>query len=171
MLEKLTKQPYWNCYLVLIFIITFLNSSGCQKNNPPEAITITISPTTVESGDSVSVIVSAIDPDEDSLIYTWSATSGSFNTIAGDSIVWIAPEVNAIDMDTITVQATDEHDAVITANVSITVVPQGGVWTTKSPMPTTRCGHAVVEVNGKIYAIGGLANQDSCTYYCSIVEV
>lgn len=157
-------------FSVLLFVILLLSSSGCHRNNPPEEITIVISRTAVESGDSVSVIVSVIDPDEDSLIYAWSSTGGSFNTTSGDSVVWIAPEVDEIDIHTITVKATDEHNAAITANVSITVVPQGGVWTIKSPIPTPRCGHAVVEVNGKIYAIGGFARQDTSYYYCPTVE-
>lgn len=167
--DQVRQHLCW--FSVLLFVILLLSSSGCHKNNPPEEITIAISRTAVESGDSVSVIVSVIDPDEDSLIYAWSSTGGSFNTTSGDSVIWIAPEVDEIDIDTITVKATDEHNATITANVSITVVPQGGVWTIKSPMPTSRCGHAVVEVNGKIYAIGGHASQDTFVYYCSFVEV
>ena len=39
---------------------------------------------------------------------------------------------------------------------------QVGTWTTKAPMPTPRSHLAVGEVNGILYAVGGMKNRPSC---------
>ena len=41
------------------------------------------------------------------------------------------------------------------ARPSFSVVPGGGSWTTKAPMPTARTGVATGVIEGKLYAVGG----------------
>jgi len=42
--------------------------------------------------------------------------------------------------------------------------PQNDVWGVGSPMPTPRCGLAVVVVNNQIYALGGVVSGDGSLY-------
>jgi N-acetylneuraminic acid mutarotase len=151
------------CFLSLVII-------HCAHNRPPGEITINISRTLVESKDSVIVKASALDPDGDSLIYKWSATGGSFNTTVKDSVIWIAPEVNELAEETLTVKVFDIHNDFLMANVTLTVIPEGGIWMTKAPMPTPRWGNVVVAVDGKVYVIGGYIDLDTTSIPTGIVE-
>src|SRR5690349_16296583 len=44
------------------------------------------------------------------------------------------------------------------------VFAQPGTWTSKTPLPTPRSHLAVGEVNGVLYAIGGMKDRPCCPY-------
>jgi hypothetical protein len=48
--------------------------------------------------------------------------------------------------------------------------PETDTWTTKAPMPTARNGLAVVEVNDRLYAIGGATDFNPWTNNLNVVE-
>ena len=52
-------------------------------------------------------------------------------------------------------------DKVAPPRPNFAVVPGGGSWTTKAPMPTARAGAAAGVINGVVYVVGGSDNAGS----------
>jgi len=79
--------------LLAIFILPFIFFS-CNKdtltNDPPEIINLSADPGNVLFNENSVIICSAIDVNEDELLYEWEVTGGTF--IGDDStIIWTAP--------------------------------------------------------------------------------
>jgi uncharacterized protein (TIGR02145 family) len=84
----------------LFSLLSFLILVGCDKdsstspsNNPPVITSITASPATVSTGETINLSCVATDEDGDELAYTWSSLDGSFpNEVTGSTVEWQAPE-------------------------------------------------------------------------------
>jgi hypothetical protein len=77
------------------------------KNHIPEIESIQITPTTVVTGSTATIIVLATDPDQnigDSLVYSYDVSGGSISG-TGKSVTWLVP--NEPDVYFITVTITD----------------------------------------------------------------
>ncbi|MFQ5905466.1 MAG: hypothetical protein ACE5JA_02745, partial [bacterium] len=89
--------------LSTIFALLFL---GCKKElvappvNNPTIIDIHATPTNVSRGGAASLLCVAVDPEQNTLTYTWAAPDGKFYTDTtfsnqnnvGNPIVWRAPD-------------------------------------------------------------------------------
>ena len=73
---------------------------------------------TVTGGQSVTLSVTATDPDGDGLSYVWSATAGSLNQATGSSVVWTAP-VSGSGTAQVTVDVSDIDGGQTSQTVSI----------------------------------------------------
>jgi outer membrane protein OmpA-like peptidoglycan-associated protein len=60
------------------------------QNRPP-TVRARCEPCTVEAGKSVTVTADAQDPDGDTIIYRWSAPSGTFQSASDRQTLWTAP--------------------------------------------------------------------------------
>ena len=81
------KYKCWKA--IIIGVLTLL---GCDKNNPPEIIEITVTPIGVSGGTTLTIFANAVDEDQDLLSYLWICKSGRF--IEGETSAetkWIAP--------------------------------------------------------------------------------
>lgn len=97
------------------------------QNNPP---TLTAgpsaSPTTVNEQETVSLSVTASDPDGDTLTYAWSQTSpnspaGSFSSPSSATPTWTAPDVTANGTYTLRVLVSDGRGGNVAGTVTVTV--------------------------------------------------
>ena len=61
---------------------------GCQGNQPPTINSINISPDTVFVGDTSLLIISASDPEDESINYTWVSIDEGGRNYEGDSVRW-----------------------------------------------------------------------------------
>lgn len=74
----------------IVFGMLFL--LGCEKNNPPEIIEITISPMNASGGTTLTLFANTVGEDQDVLSYLWTCESGIFIEGATSSQTkWIAP--------------------------------------------------------------------------------
>ena len=81
-------------------------------------------------GNSIRLICTAYDPDEDDIItIKWEATDGSFSTSEGDSTRWTAPNINKSVI--ITLSVIDQHNTATTREININVYQElGSLWIT-----------------------------------------
>jgi hypothetical protein len=92
------------------------------QNEAPIIGSLVASSTTVLVGDSLSLVVSAHDPNTgDSLTYAWTSTAGAFSSSSGASTAWTAPTTPGIQ--TLTVTVTDSGGLATSASVAIHVTP------------------------------------------------
>ena len=61
-------------------------------NSQPEITSLKAYPSSVHPGGTSAITCVAIDPDDDTLTYTWSATGGTISGL-GSIVTWIAPTV------------------------------------------------------------------------------
>ena len=110
-------------------------SWGCTANNPPEISDLFISPGTKFTGSTIDIIVTAADPDGDSLNYNWSADGGSFNSTTIPNTEWKAPNTAGNYNITVVVddgkggqdQKTETVEVLVhQSSVSLSQIPGGG---------------------------------------------
>ena len=87
---------------LLIPFLLFAFFLGCEdddngtssSNTPPEITGMTANPPSgqVDLEQTSTLTVAATDADGDQLSYYWDASSGNFDVITGDTVVWIAPD-------------------------------------------------------------------------------
>ena len=110
-------------------------SWGCTANNPPEISDLFISPGTKFTGSTIDIIVTAADPDGDSLNYNWSADGGSFNSTTIPNTEWRAPNTAGNYNITVVVddgkggqdQKTETVEVLVhQSSISLPKIPGGG---------------------------------------------
>jgi len=81
----------------------------------------------VTSGQTVTLNVTATDPDGDVLSYAWETTVGSLNQTAGTSVVWTAPAAGSgTAQTTVTVTDTNGGETNRTASIVYNEAAQAG---------------------------------------------
>lgn len=102
-------------------------ASLCSTNSPPQILSISATPNDINEGGTVSVSVTANDPDGDPLTYAWSqvtpvSPSGLFATPGAATSDWRAPPIASGPL-VFTLKATvcDPLAACVFATVEVTV--------------------------------------------------
>lgn len=112
----------------ITLLIALIISSGCNQNNdpvrppnnPPEIERFWAQYNTLEWGGATRLWVTAYDPEEAELTYSWTTTGGQFTSaVNANSVTWQAP--NESGSFSITVTVSDEDNSV-TDTDTITVV-------------------------------------------------
>ncbi|MBN2378297.1 hypothetical protein JXM67_00635 [candidate division WOR-3 bacterium] len=82
------KKVFIPIALVAIVLIAL---TGC--NNVPEINTVAANPNTVAPGDTATISCTAVDADNDVLVYSWQSVDQADSVFTGKSFPWIAPAV------------------------------------------------------------------------------
>ncbi len=137
----------------LLVVLNAISGISCDSNtgpanHPPVIVDIIVDPPTVTVADTVSLAAVASDADGDSLEFMWSASGGQLIEAAGDSAMWLAPELQG--EYTITVQVSDgidsaERSKVLSSEGVLVSGSIGGVWS-KEYSPYIVAGDCVVEM-------------------------
>ncbi len=117
------KQLFWVSGSILISLFLFCKcSSGTDPsptNNPPLISSLTAIPDTIFWGNISTLTCTALDPDDDKLIYIWKSVAGTINGM-GASINWIAPD--NIGNYKITCEVKDGKGGIDSSIINIEVV-------------------------------------------------
>ncbi|RKH06666.1 Kelch repeat-containing protein [Corallococcus carmarthensis] len=101
-----------------------LNPPPPFENEAPLIDFVTVYPSTVAAGGTVSLYASAHDPNpEDTLSYAWSATAGSISSPSERDTTWTAPA--STGLQTLTLTVTDSRGLASSALLRVNVVPDG----------------------------------------------
>ena len=94
------KVKHFSALLIPFLLFAFF--LGCEDDNKgtnssntlPEITSLTANPPSgqVDLEQTSTLIVTATDADGDQLTHYWDASSGNFDVITGDTVVWIAPD-------------------------------------------------------------------------------
>lgn len=127
--HKNMKSKILSIGILIITIIAMIVYS-CKKedesNSPPTIQSITSIPNTSSSnrlpaGDQVTISVTATDPDQDNLSYSWEADGGSFiGETDKSSVTWESPIISSDETFKVSVIVSD-GEATSTKDISIYV--------------------------------------------------
>ena len=113
---KILSPMLFTTRLAIMLLLTcqLLIFSSCSEyerltNDPPEINTFSV-PKEVHYGESVTLKVSAFDPENNDLTYTWNVSAGTLTTEQGTEIQWTAPELPTSEI---------EPDQTVTVHVSV----------------------------------------------------
>ena len=109
---------------LLIFLFIDCGDDGAKPaNQSPVIQSVTADPDTVNISEAVNLQCVASDPNNDILVYTWSAQHGTFpNGPAGSVALWLAPGDTGTYQVTVSVsdgQLTDNE----TINIKVALLP------------------------------------------------
>lgn len=96
--------------LLVFGVLLIVILASCKKElvappvHDPYIVSVTPTPSNVSKGGATSILCIAVDPDKNTLQYTWSASAGAFYTDTtfaqqsnvGNPIVWRAPETTGV---------------------------------------------------------------------------
>ena len=106
---------------LVIILLQQANPPEPESNAVPVINSLIVSSTIVPPLQSISLTVAAHDPDSnDTLTYTWTAPSGTFDNPSSANVTWTAPET--IGSVTLNISVTDSHSASNGLNIPITVM-------------------------------------------------
>ena len=121
------KSEFCGTIILLTVLVIMLNGCGQierLRNGPPEINSFTV-PEQVQYGETVEFKVSAFDPEEDELSYSWNVSGGILKNAAEAEVQWIAPalpEESVVPPQTITVQVSIRDDGEDQASESATII-------------------------------------------------
>ncbi len=119
--------------LILLFVLSCSGSDSnpsapSQENRAPVLSSITMSPSSANTGETCTLSAVATDQDGDNLTYTWSGDNGTFATTTGSSVQWTAPSTAGSysvsctvsdgednDTETLAIQVTENEAPVISS--------------------------------------------------------
>ena len=110
-------------FFAVITIIIAISVSSCnkeEKNGNPTISSVAITPASVNANGIVSVNVTAVDPDNDPLTYSYTVTGGAI-TGTGAAVSWTAP--SAEGAHSLTVVVSDGNGGQVTGNGALNVMP------------------------------------------------
>jgi hypothetical protein len=106
---------------LVAILLQEVNPTPPFQNEAPLIDSLVASTTTVSMGESLTVTVTAHDPNAgDTLTYAWSATGGTLSSVSTASTSWTAPATSGIQ--TLTVLVTDAGGLATSASVAIHVM-------------------------------------------------
>ena len=107
-----------NRMLLYVFLIICVSMS-CQKkgsltevliNNPPVITSVTAAPDSLDWGQTSQIIVTASDPENMDLTYSWTSSGGTFiSGVNNDTAVWKAPDTSGTYVCTVNVSDGEEE--------------------------------------------------------------
>ncbi|MHA7633771.1 kelch repeat-containing protein [Corallococcus sp. M7] len=101
-----------------------LNPPPPFDNEAPLIDFVTVSPSSVAAGGTVSLSAAAHDPNPgDTLSYAWSATAGTFASTTEPFTSWTAPA--STGLQTLTLTVTDSRGLASSALLVVNVLPEG----------------------------------------------
>jgi hypothetical protein len=123
-------------------------------------ITTVSGPDSVETGGSAPISCAATDPDNDSIVYTWSCSSGGLSSPNGAAVTWYAPA--SPGSATITVIASDGRGGCDTArkDVKLYLPPNFPPVINALNMPDS----VIIGGTGQLSCSAADPDQDSLTY-------
>jgi len=110
-----------------VFYDPWLTEPVNPINHPPVVNIITASPTTVKTGGTVTITISATDEDNDALTYHYACSGGTISG-TGNTVTWFAP--NTVGSYTVSVYVNDGTVNSHSKTITITVTDGGGGNTT-----------------------------------------
>jgi len=127
----------------------------------------TSSSTCSPTGNEVTLTAAATDPDNDTLLYTWSVTGGKING-EGRSVSWDLSSA-AVGSYTATVEVNDGNQHAVPASTSVTVADCTGCVPPPPPCPTVSvsCTDSV-DVGSPITFTANVTNGSNNTYNWSV---
>jgi len=138
--------------LVLSFMAMFAGCGGddgpsAPNNNAPLINSIQVSANPVPRNKTAILTVQASDPENDSLIYQWSAPAGSFATgSTGQSVTWVPPQTMSDYSLTLTVSdGKTSVDSTFLVTVGKAVFSLSGFVTNQFDDPATNIYVVVVD--------------------------
>ncbi|QRK04624.1 hypothetical protein JQX13_30780 [Archangium violaceum] len=93
------------------------------ENEPPRIDSVVVSATTVHPGGSVSLRVTAHDPNGDALSYAWTAAAGFFSSASSATTTWTAPPTEGVQR--LQLDVTDAKGTSVSVNFDISVQLDG----------------------------------------------
>jgi len=125
-----------------------LSTETPYTNEAPLIDSVQASPVVVAPGESVTLVAHAHDPNlDDTLVYAWSAPTGSFASPSAASTTWSAPDTSG--PVTLTLSVSDSHGAASSVSFTVSV--------------STGEGEAVLDVrfNNQPVVVGLTSSQSS----------
>lgn len=111
--------------LSTLFLAFVLYCDKQKENQPPSITSVTSSSSTVEINQTITLKVTASDPEGDQLNYKWGSNGGSFpNGISQATVSWQAPNIPGTYKIWITVDDGNNH--AVNGDLSIQVVKSQG---------------------------------------------
>lgn len=124
MIKQMLKNKFNYLSFVLLFLLFgCLPEQTAPENKAPTISSLTASATTVEAKTKITLTCEASDPENNSLTYSWEATTGTLSTTSGKNVEWTAP--STIGNVIVTVSVSDGKKSV-SMNKTITVVEPNG---------------------------------------------
>jgi len=99
-------------------LISGLLLTSCKKNSAPVVGSVVVNPSTVDPGQTASVVVTATDANSDPLTYAYTVNGGAVNG-TGPMVQWIAPSTSGAYSLTVTV--SDGQGGTALGNGAMTV--------------------------------------------------
>jgi hypothetical protein len=165
MMKPIFSQSKWLAILIIPAIATLL-LSGCPANQPPVISDLTVnSEGEINPGVSYQIECTASDPNEDELIYTWSADGGYISGV-GSTVSWTAPdEASAY---TITVEVSDTRKGIATEQLTLNVLTPNQPPVIENLAP--EWGRLKKASNTPVTCVASDPNGDDLTYEWSAVD-
>ncbi len=101
------EKQYYKTIILLILLLGL--ACGEKENKSPVINKITASSTNVSKYEKVTLSIDVIDPDNDTLNYSWSANGGTFDSYTKKSVIWTAPYIISTCKIKCTVNDNKEH--------------------------------------------------------------
>jgi len=152
-------------WLSVVVIMIFLNCGG-EENNAPVINSVTANPSSVYPGENVTLTCDAVDEDDDTISYSWSAEAGTLSATDSAVVTWTAP--NDTGHFTMEVIVEDEEELADTGDVMVTVEPDWvfGQNLTQYGIAAGAYTHSYIDIAGA--PIG--ATVDSLSMTVSIIH-
>ena len=118
--DMTTGRVFFSVAAAVLLLAVFVGCQDLLGKDPsaPVIVSVEANPREVNAGEVVDLVVHATDANGDTLIYTWSASAGKFNTTTNYTVKWTAPLTSG-DVD-IVAQVSDGME-IVSGGVTVSV--------------------------------------------------